>query len=194
MRNIKKCIALNRKKEDKKMISRFCFLVFVLFLFGSSSNAIPESEVKSICIKTQNPPFCVTLLSSNPNATIAELTQTTIDIARTNVSNAITLIKKLIDESEKNPKAKGHYKACLDHFGEDGALGDVDYTQELLKKGDFKGVNVAAASITDDVEDCISGESPTDPAFDDHSSLPSYAIVIESVVSVLLVLSKHLGH
>ncbi|KAK7354961.1 hypothetical protein VNO80_14206 [Phaseolus coccineus] len=177
------------------MICKFSFLVFVFFLFGSSSNAIPESEVKTICNQTQNPPFCLSLLSSsNPNASIVNVTQHIIDIARANVSNTIKLIKNLIDQSGKNPKAKGHYKACLDHFGEDGALGDVDYAQELLYKGDYQGVNLAASSVTDDVEDCISGESPTDPSFPDPSPLPAYAKLIESVVAVLLVLSKYLGH
>ncbi|ESW17824.1 hypothetical protein PHAVU_007G271600 [Phaseolus vulgaris] len=176
------------------MICKVSFVVFVLFLLGSSSNGIPDSEVKSICSKTQNPAFCLSLLGSNPSATIVDLTQHVIDIARGNVSNTIKLISNLIAQSGKNPKAKEHYKACLEHFGEDGALGDVDYTQELLHKGDYQGVNLAAASIADDVDDCISGESPTDPSFNDLSPLPSHAKVIESVVAVLLVLSKSLGH
>ncbi|QCE05116.1 hypothetical protein DEO72_LG9g116 [Vigna unguiculata] len=168
--------------------------VFAIFLVASTSYAIPESEVKTICNQTQNSSFCLALLMSNPNpnAGLVNVTQYTIDVARANVTNTIKLINDLIGHS--NGSSKSHYTECLDHFGSEGALGDIDYTQEMLQKGDYQGVNVAASAVSDDVEDCISGESPSDSPYDDPSDLPKYAAVIQSVLGVILVLSKYLRH
>jgi len=177
------------------MICNLSSLVFVFFLFGSSCYAISESEAKMICNSTSNPPFCSTLLSSNPNSSLVNLAHQTLVIANANVKNTIKLIHDLIAQSEKNPEAKGHYKSCLENFGADhGALYAIHSTQEFLHKGDYKGMNLAASGIMDSIEYCISGESPTDPRFDDPSVLPMFGAVINSVVDVLLVISNHLGH
>lgn len=176
------------------MNCNFSSLVLVFLLFAATSYAMPVGEVKEICKKTKNPSFCFTLLNSNPNASLVSLTQYTIDIARANVTNTIKLINNLIAQSAKNPVAKKHYTMCLGHFGSEGALGDIEYTQELLQKGDYQGVNVAASSIIGDVEDCITGESPTDPPYHDPSQLPQYAAVLELVVDIILVLANVLIH
>ncbi|XP_020225539.1 pectinesterase inhibitor 1 [Cajanus cajan] len=168
-------------------------LVFILF-FPSTSYAIPVSKVNAICKQTKNPSFCFTLLNSHPNANLVTLTQYTINIARANVTNTIILIKQLIAHSAKDPKGRSHYTSCLEHFGSEGALGDVEYTQELLKKRDYAGVNTAASAILTDVDDCISGESPSDPRYHDPSKLPQYAAVLGLVVEIILVLSNFLVH
>lgn len=170
------------------------FLSVFVILFASTSYAISGSEVKSICSQTRNPSSCLNLLMSNPNpnASLVDLTQYTINTARARVTNSIKLINYLIAHGNSN--AKSHYKLCLKHFGSDGALGDIDYTQEMLKKGDYQGVNLAASAVSTDIEDCISGDSPSDPPFNDPSDLPKYAADIESVLDVILVLSKFLRH
>ncbi|KOM33963.1 hypothetical protein LR48_Vigan02g011300 [Vigna angularis] len=168
--------------------------VFVIFLVASTSYAIPVSEVKTICSQTQKPSFCLRLLMSNPNpnASLIDLTQYAINVARAKVTNTIKLIHDLIAHGNSN--AKSHYRICLVHFGSEGALRDIDYTKEMLQKGDYEGVNVAASAVSTDIEDCISGDSPSDPPFNDPSDLPKYAAVIESVLDVILVLSKFLRH
>ncbi|KAK7393663.1 hypothetical protein VNO78_22224 [Psophocarpus tetragonolobus] len=174
------------------MVCNLSSLVFVFLLFATTSYAIPVGEVNTICKQAKDPSFCSTLLNSNPNANLVGLTQYTIDIVRANVTNTIKLIDTLIAQST-DPKSKKHYKLCLGNFGSEGALGDLDYTQELLKKGDYQGVNLAASSIVDNIEDCVSGDAPSIPPFHDPSKLPKYTTITKSVVSVILVLSKNLG-
>ncbi|KAK7391338.1 hypothetical protein VNO78_19753 [Psophocarpus tetragonolobus] len=181
------------ENENNTMVCNLSSLVLVFLLFATTSYAIPAREVSTICKQAKDPSFCSTLLNSNPNANLVDLTQYTIDIVRVNVTNTIKLINTLIAQST-DPKAKNHYKSCLENFGSEGALGDLDYTQELFKKEDYQGVNLGASSVLDDIEDCVSGDTPSVPPFHDLSKLPQYAAITESVISVLLVLSINLGH
>ncbi|KAK7270993.1 hypothetical protein RJT34_26561 [Clitoria ternatea] len=177
------------------MANNFSCIVLMFLLLVSSSYAIPNSQVNVICGQTKNPLFCSTLLNSQPNADLKTLTQYTLNVARANITNTIKLINVLIAENANKPDAKTHYSSCLDHFDEDeGALGDLEYTEELFKNGDYQGVGVSASSIEDDVEDCISGESPSDPPYHDTSTLPQYASVVELVAQIIIILSKNLGH
>ncbi|KAF1874484.1 hypothetical protein Lal_00029911 [Lupinus albus] len=85
--------------------------------------------------------------------------------ASENITNTINLIKPLIRESSNDPKAKAYYETCLMHFDDEivnSAIFDIDYTQKLLKKGDYGGVNLTATIVQTDAEDCIYTESPSD--------------------------------
>lgn len=178
------------KGHNITMVHNFSSLLLVFLLFIAPTYEIPIEQVSSICNQSKRPSFCFALLNSKPKANLVSLTQYTIDTTRTNVTNTIKLINSLIAQSVNDPKAKNHYKSCLEHFK--GALYNVDYTQELLKKGDYQGVNVAASSIQTNVDDCISGESPTDPPYHDPSMLPKYASIIELVVEIILIISNSL--
>ncbi|TKY61493.1 Pectinesterase inhibitor 1 [Spatholobus suberectus] len=177
------------------MVYNFSSFVLVFLLFGASSYAIPVGEVNDICRQSKNFSFCFTLLNSNPSTNLVTLTQRTINVARVNVTNTIKLIKLLISQSAGDPNAKNHYTSCLVHFNyNEGALGKVDYAQEMLKNKDYQGMGVAATAIVTYVEDCISGESPSDPPYPDHSMLPKYAYVVELVAEIIVFISKYLGH
>lgn len=176
------------------MVYNFSSLVLVFLLFATTSYAIPVGEVNVICKQTADLTFCFTLLNSNPNATLVDLTQYTINIAQANITETIKYINYLIAQSAKDPIAKSHYTSCLEHYGSEGALDDINYTRELLKKGDYQGVRVAVASVRSDVDDCISGDSPTDPPYQDPSMLPQYAAILELIVDIIIVLSKSLVH
>ncbi|XP_027357186.1 uncharacterized protein LOC113866559 [Abrus precatorius] len=98
------------------------------------------------------------LLSSQPNADFYTLTQYTINVACINITNTIKLINVLISQSASNETARNHYKSCLEHFSYgEGALDDLEYSQKLLKKGDYQGVSIVADAIEADVKDCILG-------------------------------------
>ncbi|KAK7316057.1 hypothetical protein VNO77_34723 [Canavalia gladiata] len=176
------------------MFCKVCVLVMAFLLFVASSFAITADEVNAICRQTKDSSFCSALLDSKPNADLVTLAQYTIDVARVNVTNTIKVINSLISNSSGDPKSKSHYESCLLHFGPEGAINHVDQTQELLKKGDYGGVNVAASAIQTDVDDCISGESPSDPPYPDHSILPKYAATVDLVVQIILVISNRLVH
>ena len=173
-------------------------VVLVFLLFDASSYATKVVEVNTICNRTTNPSFCSNILNSRPGgaigADLVTLAQYTIDVVRANVTNTINLIKSLIANAS-DPKAKDHYQICLTYFGyEEGALGEVDYTEQMLKERDFQGVDVAAAGVISCVEDCISGDSPSDPPYHDPSLLPKYADFVEKVADIICVISTFLMH
>ncbi|XP_020204840.1 pectinesterase inhibitor 1 [Cajanus cajan] len=174
------------------MIHNHSSLVLVFLLFVASSYAIPVEKEKEICKQTKNPSFCFSLLNSQPNADLAGLIQFTIKTTRANVTNTINLTKTLIAKSASDPNATKHYKSCLDHFND--ALDNVDYTLELFKKGDYGGVGVAMSAVGTDVDDCLSGESPSDPPYNDPSQLPQYGAVVELLAIITIIISKSLFH
>ncbi|TKY61492.1 Pectinesterase inhibitor 2 [Spatholobus suberectus] len=177
------------------MVYNFSSFVLVFLLFGASSYAISVGEVNDICKQSENSSFCFTLLNSNPSTNLVTLTQYTINVARVNVTNTIKLIKLLISQSAGDPNAKDHYTSCLVHFDyNEGALGAVEDAQKLLQKKDYQGVRVAASAIIAFVSSCISGESPSDPPYPDHSMLPKYAYVVNLVADIILIISKYLVH
>ncbi|XP_057444331.1 uncharacterized protein LOC130736526 [Lotus japonicus] len=107
------------------------------------------------------------------------------------MTNTITLVKPLIAKSG-DPKAKAHYNDCLENFDyEDGAIGDIDDTQQDLKKGDYASMSFAASAFLHKVDDCISGENLGE-RFPDPSPLPKYGGVMEDVISIILVISNKL--
>ncbi|XP_004506544.1 pectinesterase inhibitor-like [Cicer arietinum] len=92
-----------------------------------------------------------------------------------------------------DPKTKTHYNNCLSNFGaNEGALGEVSETQQLLKSGDYNWVNMCASTIMSDVDDCISGNSLGTPPFQDASELPKYAGVVTQVAQIILILTNFL--
>ncbi|OIW15524.1 hypothetical protein TanjilG_13830 [Lupinus angustifolius] len=171
-----------------------CF-VLMFVLFAESSYAAKVVDVNDICKQSQNPSFCLTILNSKPGgvagADLVTLAQYTIDIVRGNLTNSVTLIQSLIANSGNDATAKSHYEQCLTFFGDkEGALVDIDYTQELLKKGDYFGVNSAASAVIVDVDDCIFGEDPEQPPYPDKSDLPKNADFIDKVLEALLIISQ----
>ncbi|XP_057423673.1 pectinesterase inhibitor 1-like [Lotus japonicus] len=178
------------------MFKVFSSLVLGFLLFVASSHAANKVVgVGELCKQTKNPSFCLGLLNSNPGGKdLVSLGQYTIDVVRANATNTITLLKSLVAKSGRDPKANAHYKKCLEHFESDeGVLGDIQDTQEALKSGDYLGVNVHASALLDEVDDCISGESPGESPFPDRSLLPKYGGVMQQITSIILVISKYLA-
>ncbi|CAL0322706.1 unnamed protein product [Lupinus luteus] len=166
--------------------------------YTSLSSASKVVDVKDICAKARDPKFCSTVLNSKPGGTkgadLISLAEYTINFARIKATNTVTLINTLIAKSDNDPKAKNHYKTCLTHFNKDeGALKDINHVQELLKKGDYFGVNTAASAVITDVDDCIKGEGPGEPAHPDKSNLPQQAVVVQKVASIILIISNLLN-
>lgn len=176
-------------------MSRFSLIALVFLLCVALSSATKVVDIGTICKKAKDPSFCLKLLKSKPGGAsgdLVSLTQYTIGVLRTDITNTINLIKKLSTQSSDR-KAKTHYKNCLSNFGEsEGALGEVFEAQQLLKSGDYSGVNLHASSIMTDVDDCISGDSPGSQPFHDTSVLPKYARVVTQVSQIILILTNFL--
>jgi len=167
-------------------MARFSILV-VMFLFCvASSYAAKDVDVQDLCKQTKYPSFCLTLLKSKPGnvgGDLVSLAKYSIDVLNTNASATVTLIKKLIAQSRGDPKKQGHYKDCLDHFGEDGILGDILEVRLLLKSSDYQGVNVHMSGVMTNVDDCLSGDST------DTSLLPKYANDVNQVADIILIIA-----
>lgn len=167
-------------------MSRFLILVVVLLFCVASSYAANDVNLQDLCKQTKYPSFCLTLLKSKPRnvgGDLVSLARYSIDVLNTDASATVTLIKKLIAQSRGVPKKQAHYKDCLDHFGEDGILGDLLETRLLLKSSDYQGVNIHMAGVMTNVDDCLSGDSS------DTSLLPKYANNVNQVADVILIIA-----
>ncbi|XP_015971851.1 pectinesterase inhibitor 2-like [Arachis duranensis] len=176
-------------------------LIFLLLDASSLSYAANRVvEVNVICKQTKDRmkdvPFRVcynflnSILGGAKGKDLVTLVQYTIGVVRAKITNTIHFIDSLIANSRNNPSLKHHYERCLDHFGEEGALGSIDYSGELLKKGDYQGVDVAAGSVKTNIEDCVYGDSPSDDPPPPHpSSLPEHASNVEKLVDILIVIA-----
>jgi pectinesterase inhibitor-like protein len=92
---------------------RFSCLMVVFLLCVVSSYAVKVVDVDTICKNvTSNPSFCFTLLKSKHAADLVTLAQYTIDVARSNVTNVVNLIKKLISQSGSDLNPKNCYENC----------------------------------------------------------------------------------
>jgi pectinesterase inhibitor-like protein len=172
---------------------RFSFLPVVFLLCVASSYATNIVDVQAICKKAKNPSFCLNLLNSKPGGAggdLVSLASYTLGVVRADVSNTITLLTKLIEQSGSDPKKQDYYKNCLSNFGMDeGALGEVTEAQQLLKDFDYNGVNVHMSSVMTYVDDCLSGDSSP---IKDTSLLPKYADVVDQVAQIILIISNML--
>ncbi|WJX37237.1 hypothetical protein P8452_25018 [Trifolium repens] len=172
---------------------RFSSLVVLFLLCVVSSYATNDVDVHAICKKATKPSFCLNLLNSKPRGAgedLVCLASYTIGVLRTDVSNTISLITKLIEQSGSDPKKQNHYKNCLSRFGtDDGALGEVAEALQLLKDMDYNGVNMHMSSIMSDVDDCVYGDSVSN---DDTSMLPKHADVVNQVAQIILIISNML--
>ncbi|CAL0313693.1 unnamed protein product [Lupinus luteus] len=163
----------------------------------SASRASKVVDVQVICAQARDPKLCSSVLNSKPGGAkgvdLVTLAQYTINVARVKATKTVTLVNSLIVKSGGHPKAKSHYQTCLTHFNKDeGALSDINYVQELLKKGDYFGVGTAASAVITNIDDCITGEDPEDPPYPDKSNLPQYADVVQKVVDIILIISNYL--
>ncbi|KAL4372071.1 hypothetical protein AHAS_Ahas06G0229100 [Arachis hypogaea] len=177
-------------------------IVLIFLLLDASSLSYAANRVVEINVICKNKdlmeddvPFrvCYNLLNSIPGGAkgkdLVTLVRYTIGVVRAKITNTIHFIDSLIVNS-RNSSLKDHYETCLDHFGEEGALGSIDYSGELLEKGDYLGVNVAASAVNTFIDDCVYGESPSDHPLPDPSRLPQHASNVEKLVDIIMAIAK----
>ncbi|WJX29732.1 hypothetical protein P8452_18339 [Trifolium repens] len=173
---------------------RFSLLVIVFLLYVASSYARTNIvDVQAICKPAQDPSFCFTFLKSRPGGPgkdLGDLESYTLGVLRTNVSNTITLITKLITQSGSDLNKQNHYKICLQYFGdEEGALGFVKRAQQDLENSDYIDVNLKAAVVSDFADDCLWGDNIP---IKDTSLLPKYASVVKNIAEIIAIISNML--
>ncbi|GAV76007.1 PMEI domain-containing protein, partial [Cephalotus follicularis] len=145
----------------KKTMSSFFLpsIVLVLFLCIALSHArlyskISSSVLNNICFRTQNPKFCLGVLTSTPNVNTTDLpglAKISIGIANASASNTKSFISRLI-KTTSGPKLKGRYMSCFENY--DDAIDDLEQAQQYLSSSDYLGVSVAASGAMDQAGDC----------------------------------------
>lgn len=163
-------------------------LVVVFLLCVTCSYAAKVVDVDTICKNARNHSFCSNLLNSKfgESGDLVSLTQYTIDVLRANVTNTVNLINKLIAQSGGNFNLTYHYNMCLIHFDiKKGALGSVEYAEELFKMGNYLAMIPTMESIAFNAWECLSGDTPSEPLYHDTSSLPIYADIVMLVANIV---------
>lgn len=171
---------------------RLAILVVSFLVCFTSSYASKEVNVQAICTKSKNPSFCDTLLKSKPGGVggdLGSLAEYTIDVIRTNVSNTINVITKLIKESDSDPIKQKQYKNCLSLFGmEQGALGEVEEALQMLKKSDYNGINMHMTAVMTNANECL-GDSE-DSSTQIYLELSKNVGVVDQIAQIILIISN----
>ncbi|KAL5077898.1 hypothetical protein RYX36_016882 [Vicia faba] len=176
-------------------MNRLWSLVVVFLLCVTCCYAVKVVDVDIICKSATNHSFCSNLLNSKigGNKDLVSLTEYSIDVLRGNVSNTVNLINKLIEQNGGNFNLTYHYNMCLFHFDiTKGALGSVEYAEELFKMRNYLAMIPTMESIVFNAWECLSGDTPSDPPYHDTSLLPVYADVVMLVANVVLSILKYL--
>ncbi|CAK8542647.1 unnamed protein product [Lathyrus sativus] len=168
-------------------MARLSILTIIFLSYLASSNA--AVDVNAICQKAKNPSFCTNLLTPKAGGDLDSVAQYTLDVARTDVSNTVSLLQTLIGKSGVDPKLQTHYKNCLEYFDEEQALGNILEAIQLLKALDYNGVNIRMSAVMTNVDDCLSDQSPPDT-----SDLPKSADTVYQVSQISLIITNLLLH
>lgn len=182
-----------RERMSKNNMVRFSTLTLVVVFLScvASSYAANVADPQTICKKAKDPSFCLNFLKSKPGGVggdLNSLLKYTLGVLRTNVSGTISLITKLIAQSGNDLEKKNYYKSCLTFYAEDeGALGEIEEAQDLLNRSDYNGVNVHISGVMSDVYNCRTGDGHP---YQDISSLPKQADVVNNVAEIILIISN----
>jgi len=169
---------------------RFPSITVVFLLCVTFSYATKTVDFETICKTAKDPSFCSTFLKSRPigvGGDLVSLAQYSIENVHTNVTNTVDLITKLVAQS-RDMNEKSHYGNCLQHFN--SIVEYVKEAQGFLKIGDYGDVHMNANFIIVNVDDCLFGDSPSDPPFHDTSLLPKYADVVQKIAEIIFIISN----
>ncbi|XP_059630022.1 pectinesterase inhibitor-like [Cornus florida] len=163
--------------------------IFLSFLFFNHSLAASNKLINSICSSTHNPSLCVQSLKSDPRTASADLKGLggiSIDIAQSNAKSTYNMILSLIKRTT-DPKLKGRYDTCRENY--DDSISDLDESRQLLKSGDYAGLNIHASAALDGGETCNDNFEgpPAEPA-----QLKQANQRLEDLCSIILVISNRL--
>ncbi|KAJ0043079.1 hypothetical protein Pint_19443 [Pistacia integerrima] len=163
-------------------------MLFVAPSLARVNVKVTKGVINDICSKTQNPSFCLGVLNQIPGASTADLpglAKITIDLASSNATKTLQLIKSLVPKAT-NGKLKERYGTCSEHY--DNAIGDLNDAQQYLKTGDPMGANLSASASMDEAGDCddeLQG-LPTDPSVlkgnQDLNNICSIILVIANLI------------
>ncbi|XP_022138608.1 pectinesterase inhibitor-like [Momordica charantia] len=153
------------------------------FLSLHADAASPNDVVSTVCPKTSNPGFCASVLKSAGSPDLARVAAYTLNLARTNAAQSLSLARSLAKTSET--PLKQCYSACSVNYDE--AVGEIEQAQNYLAVGDYNGVNVEASAVMTEVGEC-DGTFRNPPA--DTSSLTKNGKTLEDLCSIILVISN----
>ncbi|KAI5388962.1 hypothetical protein KIW84_074568, partial [Lathyrus oleraceus] len=171
-----------------KMI-RFSFFAVIFLVSVTCSYTIKVVDVDAICKQTNNVSFCTNLLNSKPGGVgqdLDSLAQYTLDVARSNTTNTIILIQRLIAQTGRDVEAQIPYKKCLSFF--EKIIHSIDYFRDMLKIREYEEMFRAADRITYYIYDCLNGSGPDEPPYHGSPMVPKNANVLNQVVVIISVI------
>ena len=172
---------------------RFPLIPIVFLLCVTFSYATEIVDVEIICKEADDPSFCSIFLKSRPHGVsgdLVSLDKYSIEYVHANITYTVDLIKKLNAQS-RDINEEDYYRRCLTHF--DWVVYYIVKIEEKTKRGDYTDVHGEADSIVVNINNCINGDSPSDPIFHDTSLLPKYLEVIQKIANIIAITSIHLG-
>ncbi|KAI5388965.1 hypothetical protein KIW84_074571 [Lathyrus oleraceus] len=156
---------MNRIETNFKMI-RFSFFVVIFLVSVTSSYTIKVVDVDAICKQTNDVSFCTNLLNSKPGGVgqdLVSLAQYTLDVVRSNTTNTIILIQRLIAQTGRDVEAQIPYKKCLTYFKD--IIHTIHYFGDMLKIREYDEMFHSADRITSYIDYCLNGGGPDEPPY-----------------------------
>ncbi|OVA16684.1 Pectinesterase inhibitor domain [Macleaya cordata] len=148
-------------------------------ILKADSNAL----VNQICLKTDNPSFCITVLNSNPGTASADLqglATIAINLALNNATDTSNYISSLLVNSTDNEQ-KDQFTHCKDSY--EFITDDLNTAGRSLGSHDYQEISVMAGAMADQVKYC---ESVVKSTLSERNKNMGYLVGIILSVSNLL--------
>ncbi|KAK3029622.1 hypothetical protein RJ639_037939 [Escallonia herrerae] len=138
------------------MISLLHVLLFIDHSFArTNTDTLGVSLVPEVCQRTPNPDFCVSALHSDPRTIdindLGALLEVSLDLASSNATGTSNKIRSLVLKT-RDPALKARLEVCVNEY--DGALENIEETNEFLKSGDYDSINLAALGAGNHADSC----------------------------------------
>ncbi|CAH9080381.1 unnamed protein product [Cuscuta europaea] len=162
--------------------------ILFAFLVALITRNVNADLIDTVCAKTQHPPICQKALRSDPrskNADLKGLGFISIDITTDKAKSGKTLVQSLMGKST-DPKEKSALSSCLENYGD--SIDTLGECPDLLKSGDYNGVNVKASSALDDIGTCDDGFE--DLGKPEPAQLKDASFNAQAVCEIILVISN----
>ncbi|CAN4081509.1 unnamed protein product [Withania somnifera] len=121
-------------------------VVCAFLLIQSTSNPI-----SNLCAKSKNPSFCLSVLNDYFHQNLNDLTETTINLAKTNASSTAVKINFLLNQTSDS-NLEEIYNLCTTYYN--GAIRALGNAQQFLDMGQYQNLNTVANLVVQDAFNC----------------------------------------
>lgn len=145
------------------MDSCFGILTFLLSVTLVTSHYDPqppkpkvtEEQIIVICSRTQNPPYCLRTLNSDPRldkSNIEALANTTLHLASAYAKKIYNEIDSIINISAGTRRVREKYQLCAENYKE--SIAELIEASKYLTIGDYRNLRVQILSAIENAKKC----------------------------------------